>query len=345
MMATLSGKQIVEMVWHDHRPSDFLTEASYRNAVTAVLALGGSTNSVVHLIAMARRSRIPLDLDKFDALARDTPVIANLRPSGAWLMEDFYYAGGLRALLNRLGDRIDGAQLTVNGKTLGENVANATVYNDDVIRPLDKPLIARDGLAVLRGNLAPDGAVIKPAAMEQHLRKHTGKAVVFESYDDMAARIDDPDLDVDADSVIVLKSAGPQGAPGMPEWGQLPIPKKLLQQGVRDMVRISDARMSGTSYGACVLHVSPESHVGGPLALVRTGDTITLDIDARRVDLDISDAEFAERRKAWKAPPAKFTRGFGTIYLKHIRQANDGCDFDFLEADGADTQAGEPEIH
>ena len=344
-MATLTGKRIVEMVWTDLRPSDFLTEASYRNAVTAVLALGGSTNSVVHLIAMARRSKIPLDLDRFDALAREIPVLANLRPSGAFLMEDFYYAGGLPALLKRLGDRIDGRALTVNGQTLGENIADARVFNDDVIRPLDKPLIPNDGLAVLRGNLAPDGAVIKPAAMEPHLRKHTGPAVVFENYDEMAARIDDPDLDVDENSVIVLKSAGPQGAPGMPEWGQLPIPKKVLQKGVRDMVRISDARMSGTSYGACVLHVSPESHVGGPLALVRTGDSITLDIDARRLDLNIPAAEFEARRKAWKAPAPKFTRGFGTIYLKHIRQANEGCDFDFLEAEGGKPATGEPEIH
>jgi len=344
-MATLSGKRIVDMVWNDLRPSDFLTEASYRNAVVAVLALGGSTNSIVHLIAMAKRSRIALDLDKFDALARETPVLANLRPSGTWLMEDFYYAGGLRALLGRLGDRIDTRQLTVTGATIGENIAGAVVHNDDVIRPVDNALIPKDGLAVLRGNLAPDGAIIKPAAMEQHLRRHVGPAVVFESYDEMAARIDDPALDVDENSVIVLKSAGPQGAPGMPEWGQLPIPKKLLQKGVRDMVRISDARMSGTSYGACVLHVSPESHVGGPLALVQNGDLISLDIDARRLDVKISDAEFAARRARWQAPAPRFTRGFGAIYLRHIQQAHLGCDFDFLAPDGDGAAAGEPEIH
>ena len=344
-MATLSGKRIVEMVWEDLRPSDFLGEASFRNAVVTVLALGGSTNAIVHLIAMARRANVSLDLDKFDALARETPVLANLRPSGAFLMEDFYYAGGLRALLKRLGSMIDTGCTTIGGRTLGEDIADAKVYNDEVIRPLDRPLIARGGLAVLRGNLAPDGAVIKPAAMENHLLRHTGPAVVFENYDEMAERIDKPELDIDENSVIVLKSAGPQGAPGMPEWGQLPIPKKLLQKGVRDMVRISDARMSGTSYGACVLHVAPESHVGGPLALVRDGDLIALDVEARSLQLQVSDEELAARRAAWQAPKARFSRGYGAIYLKHIRQANEGCDFDFLESQDMSPAAGEPEIH
>jgi len=344
-MATLSGKRIVDMVWEDLRPSDFLGEASFRNAVVTVLALGGSTNAIVHLIAMARRAGVGLDLEKFDALARETPVLANLRPSGAFLMEDFYYAGGLRALLKRLAGMIDGRCRTVTGRTLAENIDDATVYNDEVIRPLDKPLIARGGLAVLHGNLAPDGAVIKPAAMEKHLLRHTGPAVVFENYEDMAARIDLPDLDIDENSVIVLKSAGPQGAPGMPEWGQLPIPKKLLQKGVRDMVRISDARMSGTSYGACVLHVAPESHVGGPLALVRTGDPIELDVEARKLQLLVSDKELAARREAWEPPKPRFSRGYGAIYLKHIRQANEGCDFDFLETRPEGAVAGEPEIH
>jgi len=344
-MATLSGKRIVDMVWEDLRPSDFLGEASFRNAVVSVLALGGSTNAIVHLIAMARRAGVALDLAKFDALARETPVLANLRPSGAFLMEDFYYAGGLRALLKRLGGMIDGTCKTVTGRSLGENIADATVYNDEVIRPLDRPLVARGGLAVLHGNLAPDGAVIKPAAMEPHLLRHTGPAVVFENYDDMAARIDLPELDIDETSVIVLKSAGPQGAPGMPEWGQLPIPKKLLQKGVRDMVRISDARMSGTSYGACVLHVAPESHIGGPLALVRSGDLITLDVEARQLQLQVSDEELAARRAAWQPPAPRFSRGYGAIYLKHIRQANEGCDFDFLEARPEGAVAGEPEIH
>ncbi len=349
-MATLTGKRIVDMVWEDLKPLDFLTETSFINAVTAVLALGGSTNSVVHLIAMARRASIPLTLDRFDELARKTPVIANLRPSGQYLMEDFFYAGGLRAFLGQLGSAIDGAQRTVNGKTIAENIESAKVYNDDVIRPVTRPLVESDGLAVLYGNIAPKGAVIKPAAMEQHLRKHTGRAVVFKDYNDMSARIDSPDLDVDKDSVIVLQSAGPQGAPGMPEWGQLPIPQKLLKQGVRDMLRISDARMSGTSYGACVLHVTPESHVGGPLALVRDGDMISIDIDARGINMMVSDEEIAKRRAAWVKPIPKFTRGYGVLYLKHIQQADTGCDFDFLEpgySDGVGPKAasGEPEIH
>ena len=349
-MATLTGKRIVDMVWEDLKPLDLLTEGSFTNAVTAVLALGGSTNSVVHLIAMARRASIPLTLDRFDELARITPVIANLRPSGAYLMEDFYYAGGLRAFLGQLGSAIDGTQLTCNGKTLGENIQGAKVYNEDVIRPLAKPLVERDGLAVLYGNIAPKGAVIKPAAMEQHLRKHTGRAVVFKDYNDMSARIDSPDLDVDKDSVIVLQSAGPQGAPGMPEWGQLPIPQKLLKQGVRDMLRISDARMSGTSYGACVLHVTPESHVGGPLALVRDGDLIAIDIDARGINMLVSDEDLAKRKAEWVKPIPKFTRGYGVLYLKHIQQADVGCDFDFLEpgySEGTEPQtaSGEPEIH
>ncbi len=348
-MATLTGKAIVEMVWEDVKPSDFLTAASFDNAVTAVLGLGGSTNSIVHLVAMAKRAGINLTIDRFDELARKTPVIANLRPSGAYLMEDFYYSGGLRAFLAQMGDLIDGSAMQCNGKTLAENIAGAKVYNDDVIRPRSNPLVAKDGLAVLRGNLAPEGAIIKPAAMEKRFYKHQGRAVVFTDYNDMNARLDDPNLDIDADSVIVLQSAGPQGAPGMPEWGQLPIPQKLLKQGVRDMLRISDARMSGTSYGACVLHVTPESHVGGPLALVQTGDLIAMDIEARTVDLKISDEEFAKRRAAWKAPAPKFTRGYGVLYLKHIQQADKGCDFDFLEPDqvqaAAATGGGEPEIH
>ncbi len=344
-MATLTGKRIVEMVWDDVKPLDFLTPTSFDNAVTGVLALGGSTNSIVHLIAMAKRAGFNLTIDRFDELARRTPVIANLRPSGKFLMEDFFYAGGLRGLLTQLGSLLDLTQRTCESRTLGESLVGAKVYNDDVIRPLNNPLVSKDGLAVLRGNLAPDGAIIKPAAMEPHLRKHTGKAVVFKDYNDMAARIDLPELEVDANSVIVLQSAGPQGAPGMPEWGQLPIPQKLLKQGVRDMVRVSDARMSGTSYGACVLHVAPESHVGGPLALVQDGDEICLDIEARRIDLLISDTEMARRRAAWKAPEPKFKRGYGTLYLKHIQQADKGCDFDFLEPEPVAPNSGEPEIH
>ena len=341
-MASLTGKRIVDMVWDDVKPLDIATPAAFDNAVTTVLALGGSTNSLVHLVALARRANVPLDIDRFDALARKTPVLANVRPAGKYLMEDFYYAGGLPALMAQLGSLLDGTAMTVNGRTLGENIAVAKVWNDDVIRTRSNALVQSDGLAVLRGNLAPLGAVIKPPAMEPQLQRHTGRAVVFSSYDDMAKRIDDPALDIDRDCVIVLQNAGPQGAPGMPEWGQLPIPQKLLKAGVRDMVRISDARMSGTSYGACVLHVTPESFVGGPLALVRDGDLIELDVPARRLELLVDEGELARRRSEWKAPKAHYTRGFGTLYLKHVTQADKGCDFDFLEA-GAATP--EPEIH
>jgi dihydroxy-acid dehydratase len=341
-MATLTGKRIVDMVWEDLKPLDIADARAFDNAVTAVLALGGSTNSLVHLVALARRAGVPLDIDRFDTLARKVPVLANVRPAGKYLMEDFFYAGGLRALLARLGDLIDGSAPTVNGRTLGENIASAKAWNDDVIRSRDDPLVPHDGLAVLRGNLAPGGAVIKPPAMEARLLRHAGRAVGGRVYEDMAARIDDPSLDVDADSVIVLQNAGPRGAPGMPEWGQLPIPNKHLQQGVRDMVRISDARMSGTSYGACVLHVTPESFVGGPLAFVRDGDRIELDVPARRLQLLVDEAELAHRHAAWQPPPPHFTRGFGTLYLKHVTQADQGCDFDFLEAGAA---TGEPEIH
>jgi dihydroxy-acid dehydratase len=341
-MATLTGKRIVEMVWEDLCISDVVDARAIDNAVTTVLALGGSTNAIVHLIAIARRAGVALDLDRFDQLARRTPVLANIRPSGKYLMEDFFYAGGLRGLLSRLTDLIDPTAATVNGRSLGENIADAGVYNDDVIRTRRNPLVEHDGLAVLRGNLAPDGAVIKPPAMEAHLQRHTGPAVVFRDYNDMAERIDDPALPVTKDSVLVLQSAGPQGAPGLPEWGQLPIPKKLLQQGVRDMVRISDARMSGTSYGACVLHVAPESHVGGPLALVRDDDAIELDVPGRKLTLKVDDAELSRRKAEWVPPKPHYTRGFGTLYLKHVTQANEGCDFDFLES-AATTP--DPEIH
>jgi dihydroxy-acid dehydratase len=341
-MATHTGKRIVEMVWEDLKPSDFLTADSFDNAVTTALAVGGSTNAVVHLIAMARRAGVALDLDRFDALARRTPLLANVRPSGKYLMEDFYYAGGLRALLARLGVLLKTEARTVNGKTLGENVAGAKVFNDDVILPLEKPLVSSDSLAVLRGNLAPDGAVIKPPAAEARLHKHSGKAVAFADYNDMAKRIDDPDLPVDENSVLVLKNAGPLGGPGMPEWGQLPIPKKILQRGVRDMLRISDARMSGTSYGACVLHIAPESFVGGPLALVKDGDVIELDVPARKLTLKVSDEELGKRRAAWKAPPPPYQRGYGAIFAQHILQADKGCDFDILER-GAPIP--DPEIH
>jgi dihydroxyacid dehydratase/phosphogluconate dehydratase len=300
---------------------------------------------VVHLVAMAGRAGVKLDLDRWDDISRRTPLLANLRPSGKYLMEDFYYAGGLRALLAELA-KIDGCLdlscVTVNGKTLGENIAGAAVYQDDVIRSAATALVPSGTLAILRGNLCPDGAVIKPAAAESRLHVHTGRAVVFADYNDMAARIDDPHLDIDRDSVIVLKNAGPLGAPGMPEWGQLPIPKKLLQEGVRDMVRISDARMSGTSYGACVLHVAPESFVGGPLALVADGDRISLDVPARRLDLLVDDAELARRKALWKKPQPRFARGYGALFERHISQANLGCDFDFLEGTAP---TPDPEIH
>ncbi len=340
-MATHTGKRIVEMVWEDLKPSTILTDAAFDNAVVTVLALGGSTNALVHLIAMARRAGCKLDLDRFDTLARTTPLIANLRPAGKYLMEDFYYAGGLRALLERVRDKLHVDAITVNGKTIGENIAGARVFDDDVILPRAKPLYPDGSLAVLRGNLCPDGAVIKPAASEARLHRHKGKAVVFRDYHDLAARIDDPALEVDADSVLVLKNAGPQGGPGMPEWGQLPIPKKLLQKGVRDMVRISDARMSGTSFGACVLHVAPESFVGGPLALVQDGDEIALDIPARSLNLMVSEEELARRRKAWTPPEPRYTRGYGAIFTQHVTQANEGCDFTVL-ADR--TRVAEPDI-
>jgi dihydroxy-acid dehydratase len=344
VMATRTGKRIVDMVWDDLKPSDLLTADSIHNAVSAVLAIGGSTNAVVHLIALARRAGLKLDMEAFDRQARETPLLANIRPSGAYLMEDFFYAGGLPAVLKQLalGGRLKVGARTVNGATIGANVEAATIYNEDVIRPLNNPLVSSDSLAVLRGNLAPDGAIIKPPAAESRLHKHAGKAVVFEDYNDMAARIDDPNLEVDENSVLVLKNAGPIGAPGMPEWGQLPIPKKVLAKGVRDMVRVSDARMSGTSYGACVLHVAPESFIGGPLALVRDGDVIELDIPGRRLSIQVSDEELNRRRAAWRKPAPRYERGYGRLFSEHVSQANEGCDFDFLER-GAATP--DPEIH
>ena len=341
-MAAETGRRIVDMVWEDLKPRDFVDAAAIDNAITTILALGGSTNAVVHMIALARRAGVALSIDRFDELARRTPLVANIRPAGKFLMEDFYYAGGLRALLSEIGDLLDLDARTVNGHSLGENIAGAEVFSRDVILPRDKALVGRDSLAVLRGNLAPDGAVIKPAAAEAHLLRHTGPAVVFADYNDMAARIDDPALAVTKDSVLVLQHAGPQGAPGMPEWGQLPIPKKILAEGVRDMVRISDARMSGTAYGCCVLHIAPESFIGGPLALVQDRDLIELDVEARRLQLKISDAELARRRAAWIRPAPRYARGFGALYQQHITQADQGCDFDFLEGTAL---TADPEIH
>jgi dihydroxy-acid dehydratase len=330
-MATMTGRRIVDMVWEDLGPSQIISPAAVDNAITAVLSMAGSTNAVVHLLAIAHRAGIPLQLDRFDVLARRTPVLASIRPAGKYLMEDFYYAGGTTALLNALGDLLDRSALTVNGATLGENIASAKIFNDDVIHERDNPLVKSDALVVLRGNLAPDGAVMKPPAAEAHLLKHRGPAVVFDSYDEMKARVDDPDLQADENSVFILRNAGPVGGPGMPEWGQLPVPKKLLQKGVRDVVRISDSRMSGTSYGACVLHVAPEAFVGGPLALVKEGDLIELDVPERKLNVLVSDEELARRRAAWTPPKPRFPRGYGQMFSQHIKQANEGCDFDFLE--------------
>jgi dihydroxy-acid dehydratase len=341
-MAALSGRRIVDMVWEDLKPSDIMTEGAFENAISTVMAMGGSTNSVVHLIAMAGRLGLPIDLQRFDTISRRVPWLADIRPSGRWLMEDFFYAGGLPALLKELEDLLHTDAVTVSGKTLGEDIANADVYNEEVIRRRANPLKQQGGLVVLRGNLAPNGAVIKQTAMDPKFMKHRGPAVVFADYNDMAARLDDPDLDVTPDSVIVLKHAGPQGGPGMPEWGMLPIPKKILQMGIRDMVRISDARMSGTSYGTCVLHVAPESWIGGPLAFVQDGDMIELDVDGRRLHLDVSDEELAARKAAWTPPKRKFERGFGAIYADHITQADKGCDFDVLMGT---VKTPEPEIH
>lgn len=308
------------------------------------MATGCSTNAVVHLIAMARRAGVPLTLDDLDELGRVTPLIANVRPSGKdYLMEDFYYAGGLRALMKQIEDRLDLSVMTVTGKTMGENLEGAKVYNDDVIRPLSNPVYHEGSLAVLRGNLCPDGAVIKPAACDPKYHVHEGPALVFDSYPEMKKAIDDEYLDVTPDHVLVLRNAGPQGGPGFPEWGMLPIPKALIKKGHRDMLRISDARMSGTSYGACVLHVSPESYVGGPLALLKTGDTVRLDLPARRLDMLVDAEELDRRRAAWLAPEPRFQRGYGWMFSRHVTQADQGCDFDFLQTDFG-RNAGEPDI-
>jgi dihydroxy-acid dehydratase len=341
-MADRAGRRIVEMVWEDLKPRDILSDASFNNAIASVFALGGSTNAVIHLVALAGRAGIKITLDRFDQLSRKTPLLANLRPSGKYLMEDFYYAGGLPALLNAFAPQLDLSCLTITGKTLGENVAGAEIYNTDVIRTLDNPVLESGGLAILHGNLAPTGAVIKSSAAEPRFLKHTGRAIVFDSYDEMNARIDDPALDVDANSVLVLRNAGPKGAPGMPEWGNLPIPQKLLKAGIRDMVRISDARMSGTGYGACVLHVSPESFVGGPLALLKEGDMVELDVPERRLNMRVNDDELGRRRAAWRPKEGIYPRGYGKLYMQHIKQADQGCDFDFLEGTAP---IPEPEIH
>jgi dihydroxy-acid dehydratase len=337
-MAAASGRRIVDMVWEDLTPGAILTREAFEDAVATAIALGGSTNAVIHLVAMAGRCGVRLTLDDFDAVSRRVPVLANIRPTGQYLMEDFYTAGGLPALLARLA-QVPGAlhtgRVTVTGRPLADQLAPAQVWDPDVIRSPDNALSAEGGLAVLRGNLAPDGAVIKPLAAEPGLLRHTGPAVVFDSYAQMQERINDPALGVTPGSVLVLRGAGPKGGPGMPEYGMLPIPGYLLARGVRDMVRVSDARMSGTSYGACVLHVAPEAWVGGPLALVRTGDPITLNVAERLLRLEVDDAELDRRRAAWRPTPPRFGRGYGALYTEHVTQANEGCDFEFLARPGA----------
>ncbi len=344
-MSAASGRRIVEMVWEDLLPSRIQTRAAFENAIVVAMAMGCSTNAIIHVVAMGRRAGHDIGLEDFDAASRIVPVIANIRPNGdTYLMEDFYYAGGLPALQSRLKSFLKLDALTITGKTLGENIEHAEVINEDVIRPLDNPLYAEGALAVLKGNLAPDGCVIKPSACAPRFFQHTGRALVFDDYPSMKAAVDDPELDVSADDILILRNAGPQGGPGMPEWGMLPIPVKLVKEGVRDMLRISDARMSGTSYGACILHVSPESYVGGPLALVQTGDRITVDIPARSIHLEVSAEELARRQAAWTPPPKRFERGYGWMFAQHIQQANEGCDFDFLRSDFGET-AGEPDIY
>jgi dihydroxy-acid dehydratase len=341
-MCAAAGRRIVDLVWEDLTPARILTSASFDNAIRVHMAMGGSTNAIIHLIAMARRAGIALDIKRFDEIARDIPVLANVRPSGRYLMEDFFYAGGLRALMFELAEKLDVSAATVTGTTLGENLKGAQVFLRPVIHTLVDPVSRVGATAVLTGNLAPRGCVIKPSAADPRLLKHRGPALAFEDYNHMAREIDRDDLDVTPDHILVLKNAGPKGGPGMPEWGMLPIPKKLMKAGVKDMVRISDGRMSGTSYGACILHVAPESYVGGPLAFVKTGDEIEIDVEARRIHLHVPDEELTLRRLAWTPPAPRYQRGFGAMYSEHVGQADEGCDFDFLQGTAA---VPEPEIH
>jgi dihydroxy-acid dehydratase len=341
-MCAAAGRRAVEMVWEDLTPEKILTPAAFDNAIRVHMALGGSTNAIIHVIAMARRAGIKLDMARFDEISRQVPVIANITPSGKYLMEDFFYAGGLRALMAQMREFLDLSCITVSGRPLGDAIAGSKVHLPDVIHSLDNPLYPEGATAVLTGNLAPRGCVMKPAAAEKRFLRHRGKAIAFENYDHMAREVDRDDLEVTPDHVLVLKNGGPKGGPGMPEWGQLPIPKKLLKAGVRDMLRVSDARMSGTSYGACILHVAPESFVGGPLALVQTGDEIEVDVAARRIHLHVATDELTRRREAWKPPPPRYPRGYGAMFSAHIGQADEGCDFDFLQGQAA---IAEPEIH
>jgi L-arabonate dehydrase len=342
-IAESSGRRIVELIEEDLRPSKIMTARAFENAIRVFAALAGSTNAVIHLSAIAGRLGIPLPLAKFDELARSTPTIANVQPCGKYLMEDFYYAGGLQAVMKEILPLLHGDEITVSGKTIAQNLESAECHNPEVIRSRGNPVHPDGSLAVLYGNLAPNGAVLKASSASKHLLQHTGRAVVFERYEEMLQKIDDPALDVDENSVLVLKNAGPVGGPGMPEWGQIPIPAKLLKRGVSDMVRISDSRMSGTSYGTVVLHIAPESAIGGPLAAVQTGDSVRLDVENRRLDLLIPDSELAVRMKAWRPLRKKYRRGYYTLFLKHILQADQGCDFDFL-AGQIDEEPNEPTV-
>ncbi len=340
-MASACGRRVVDLAWDSVTPRELLTGDAFDNAIVTDMALGGSTNAIIHLIAMAGRAGVSLSLDRFDEISQQVPVIANIRPSGEYVMEDFYDAGGILALLEQIRPFLKTDCLTVSGKTLGENIAGAEIYNDDVIRSPERSVSKAGGTFVLRGNLAPDGCVIKPTAAEERLLQHTGKAAVFSDYADLKARIHDESLGLTEDDIIVLQNAGPIGAPGIPEWGMLPIPDYLLKKGVRDMVRISDARMSGTSYGACVLHIAPESAIGGPLALVQDGDMITLDVEGRKLHLDVSDDELERRKAQWQPGEPRIKRGYGKLYADEITQAPEGCDFRFLH-DGPETP--EPDI-
>ena len=334
--AEASGRRIVEMAWDDLRPSRILTREAFENAVRADMAIGGSTNAVPHLLAIARRAGVELTLDDFDRLSRETPYLTNVKPSGEYVMEDFFYAGGLPTVMKNLLPLLHGDALTVNGNTLAENLADVTPADPNIVRPLEDPIHPQGGTVVLKGNLAPDGAVFKQTAASPHLWKHRGPAVVFEDRKEMLAKVDDPEWECEENAVLVMKNGGPHGGPGFPEWGHIPIPKTLLARGVKDMLRISDARMSGTSFGADVLHVSPESAVGGPLSIVQSGDEIEIDVEARRVDLLVDQAEIDRRLARWQKPKPHYTRGYGKLFLDHVTQSHEGCDFDFLHAESAD---------
>jgi len=341
-MASLSGRRAVDLVWENIKPTDILTEHAFENAIIVQMAIGGSTNGIIHLTALARRAAIKLDLEKFDRVSQSIPLLANIKPSGKYLMEDFYYAGGILALMKILKKHLNLDAITISGNSVRRNIEASEVFNKDVIRSISNPVSSVGGTAILRGSLAPNGAVIKPTAAEKRLWNHKGPAIVFKDIHDLKSRIDSEDLEVSQDSILVLQNAGPIGAPGMPEWGQLPVPKKLLKQGIRDIIRISDARMSGTSYGACVLHVSPESALGGPLALVKDGDIIELDVDKRKINLLVEESELEIRKKKWEPPEKKPTRGYTKLFTQHVNQAHEGCDFDFLQ--GTPGETPEPDI-